>query len=370
MPLTPSALAAVFAGAHWLDVVRRDEALPKLGARVLLHAGPPFRSKMPAPVRAAALQAILYEGLAADIDAANEMLATGSVTLCAAQDHGVATPLAQVVSASMPMAVVGNASRRAFAPLVEGGAPALRFGSSAPEALARLGAVAATGLARIAPELRARPLSLAPLIAAALTEGDECHARTLAANRLLLDELRGITPDETASLRGSPNFVLPILMAAALWRLNAPDSPIAAVGGNGIEFGMRLACERRWRVIPALSPQGPMFPGRTPEMALGAIGDSAAIDFCGLGGQALHLAPAVREEWKCFLPEDMRAHRRSVIDPRTGLVDVSRIPAGAQGPCVNLAILDRQGRDGLIGRGVYIPAMTLFEAAGPSRETR
>ena len=51
------------------------------------------------------------------------------VRLEPAQNYGVVTPLAQVVSHSMPMAVVGDARSQAYAPLSEGPVPALRFGS-------------------------------------------------------------------------------------------------------------------------------------------------------------------------------------------------------------------------------------------------
>lgn len=352
--------AAVFAGAAWRGVVRRSEALPRLGAEVLLHAGPPFDGPPPEPVLRAAAQAVRYEGLAADAESARRLIADGAVVLRPAQDHGVATPLAQVVSASMPLAEVGDGAGRAWAPLVEGPPPALRFGGGDARSLERLRDVAALGLERLAPALRAAALPLAPVIAQALAEGDECHARTGAANAALLARLDGLAAPDRALLASSPGFVLPILMAAALWRLRCDDAPIAAVGGNGLRFGLRLRGSAAWRTVAAAPPAGTRLPGHAGAVALGAIGDSAVLDFCGLGGQALGAAPALSEEWSGSLPGDWSGRRSCVSAAASGLVDPARVAAAGRPPLVNLAILDAAGAAGLIGRGWYAPDLSLF----------
>lgn len=352
--------AATFAGAAWRNVVRRSDALPHLGREVLLHAGPPLDGPPPAPVRQAAVQALLFEGLADDAPTAQALLATGAVRLLPAQDHGVATPLAQVVSATMPLAEVGDAHHVAWAPLVEGPPPALRFGTTDPAALARLRTMTTLGLARLAPLLQARPVALVPVIAQALAEGDECHGRTGAANQALLARLDGLAPADHALLAGSPGFVLTILMAAATWRLRHGDARIAAVGGNGLRFGLRLRGDAGWRAIEATPPTGTRFAQHAGATALGAIGDSAVLDFCGLGGQALAAAPALCDEWQASLPEDLAQRRALVSDAVSGLVDPARVAASGQPPLVNLAVLDASGEAGLIGRGWYAPDPALF----------
>ncbi|WP_354677688.1 oxamate carbamoyltransferase subunit AllG family protein, partial [Cupriavidus plantarum] len=179
-----AALARPYAGALWQGVRRRDAVLPHLPPSVLLHAGPPFASvdAVPAPVRHAAVQAMLFEGLAADAAAAIALLGAGKVTLMPAQDHGVATPLAQVVSGSMPLAVVGDGASVAYAPLIEGPPPALRFGTRDAGARARLETVSAYGLDILDGWLRVHAVAMMPLIAEALAHGDDCHGRTVAAN--------------------------------------------------------------------------------------------------------------------------------------------------------------------------------------------
>jgi hypothetical protein len=356
--------AQPFACAHWHDVVRRRDALPALDHRSLLHAGPPLDGPMPGPMRQAAVQALLYEGMAEDIPAALALLALREVQLLPAQDHGVVTPLAQVVSASMPLAAVGDGRCSAWAPLVEGAAPALRFGDLDPAVVTRMRAISTMGLERLAPLLRANPLPLSRVIVSALRAGDDCHSRTGSANAALLREIIGLDDKDRAELAHNAGFVLTILMAAASWRLRRPDQRLAAVGGNGHRFGFRLHGESSWRTAFAAAPMGTRLNGHTGTDALGAIGDSAVIDFCGLGGQALAAAPELRAAWRELLPADLLAHRAAVTDAATGLVPVERMRAGDVVPMVNLAILDASGRAGLIGRGVFKPERSLFLDAG------
>ncbi len=355
-----AAWALPFEGAAWRDVVRRSDVLPHLERTVLLHAGPPFEGAPPAAVRQAAAQALIFEGLAPDMADALAMLAKGGAQLQPAQDHGVATPLAQVVSASMPLAVVGDSLSVAYAPLVEGPPPALRFGSDAPEALRRLRHVATLGWERLAPALRHQPLELGAVVAQALAQGDECHGRTGAANQALLAAMPWLAAEDRAALTASPGFVLPILMAAACWRLRSTGTGIAAAGGNGQQFGIRVHGETGWRTATAEAPRGMRFPQHAATPALGAIGDSAVIDFCGLGGQALAAAPALCEEWQAVLPGDLALHREAVVNARSGMVDAGRVRDSGRAPFVNLAILDREGSQGLIGRGCYEAPLVLL----------
>jgi hypothetical protein len=151
-------------------------------------------------------------------------------------------------------------------------------------------------------------------------------------------------------------------MAGAKWRLDALDSDISAAGGNGEVFGIRLRGEQAWRTIAAKSPVGTRFTGQEQTAPLGAIGDSAVLDFCGLGGQALHWAPELRQEWNAVLPADPALHRASTVSPLSGLVDGRLVHASQESPLVNLAVLDRDAGAGLIGRGVYRVPPSLFDS--------
>ena len=352
-----------FTGARWIDVRPRSAVLPALSPQTLLHAGPPFRGALPTPVLQSAIQAMLFEGLAADEDAARAALLKGTIRLEPAQDHGVVTPLAQVVSASMALHQVAIGAVVRYAPLIEGPPPALRFGTQDPAARQRLRQLEALFAAEFAAQLRALPLTLSAIVAAGIRGGDECHARTGAAHAALCAALELRDRVAAAALAGNPGFVLPLLMAAASAALEHHNASIVAIGGNGSDFGVRYRTESTWRQIPATAPVGIRLVGQEKTLPLGAIGDSAVIDYCGLGGQALGASPQLAAEWQAYLPPDALSRRERIVAAHTGIVDAAAVAVSGLGPLVNLAILDASGQSGLIGRGVYVAPPALFAAA-------
>lgn len=313
------------------------------------------------PVTHAAIQAILFEGLCADAASARELLRRGEVELRPAQDHGIVTPLAQVVSASMLLVAVKQRGQISHAPIIEGPAPALRFGSAASEALQRLRDVSVWIRSTVTPLVRRLPVNISEIVRAAIAAGDECHGRTGAANDALVARLRGIDSKGIDRLRANPAFVLSPLMAAAAAALQTHRSPIQAIGGNGIDFGVRRRSETAWRRVPAEAPRGTQVSRPESTSPLPAIGDSAVIDFCGLGGQALCAAPLLLAEWREILPADVLTRRAKLMDHSSGIVDPELIALQGPSPLINLAILDRDG-EGLVGRGIYSPPPSLFAA--------
>jgi Protein of unknown function (DUF1116) len=352
--------AKPFLRARWFDVVPRSAVCPELSTRVLLHAGPPFRGELPAPVVNAAIQALIFEGLASDAAAARGLLLRGAAQLQPAQDHGIVTPLAQVVSASMPLAAVRQQDQVCYAPILDGRNPALRFGCASPECLQRLRDVGDWMRASVAPTLHCDPLAVDEVIRVAIAAGEECHSLLGAANEAMVSQLSGIDGASTARLRENSAFVLTILMAAAAASLRVHRCDLVAIGGNGVDFGVRYGGEAAWRRVPAEAPRGTRFAGMDAVAPLAAIGDSAVIDFCGLGGQALAGSPALAKEWRDLLPADACSRRLGLVDPQSGLVDPRRIADAARAPLIHLAILDRDGLAGLIGRGFYCPPVELF----------
>jgi Protein of unknown function (DUF1116) len=348
--------AAPFEGARWVDIVPRRVARPDLPAGVLLHAGPPLRGPPPAPLMNAAIQALLFEERAANPTAARDLILRREVELRPAQDYAVVTPLAQVVSAAMLLVAVEQQDEVCYAPVVEGPAPALRFGCAAPECLQRLRDISAWLERSVAPRVRREPVAIDALIRTAIAAGDECHARTGAANEALVSHLAG----DASRLRANPAFVLPVLMAAAAAAMRSRRCSIEAIGGNGVDFGVRHRGEPQWRGARAAAPRGVLFDGMKELTPLAAIGDSAVVDYCGLGGQALCVAPLLSAEWRELLPADAVSRRHAIIDPQTGIVDAARVARSSRAPLINLAILDQDGTAGLIGRGFYSPPLELF----------
>lgn len=373
-PATAASLARhvrPYAGAQLHNVTRLSDVIPHLDPLVLLHAGPPYAAgEMPRPVRNAARHALVYEGLAQDDDEAARLLDQGRARLAPAQDYGVVTPLAQVVSRSMAVLHVGDAAGLVYAPLAEGPPPALRFGSADPQCVTRTRACADMALRYLAPRLAGQPVAIDAIVREALAAGDECHTRTGAANQALARALSGMDAPSLDTLRANAGFVLPVLMAASAWALRRhavgrPDAIVAA-GGNGSRFGLRLARDKGWRTVRALPPRGPRLPGSPDAAVLGAIGDSAVIDICGLGGQALAWAPELAAEWQSLLAGDWIVRAQAVVDPLTGFVDAARVARLKQAPSIHLAMLDADGSAGLLGRGFYCPPAELFDPSTPS----
>jgi hypothetical protein len=364
----PSMLAqhlAPYAGAFLRGVTTLAEVLPGLPADTLLHAGPPYGDNaLPAAVRNAAIHALVYEGLVADAGEAGRLIDSGRLHFAPAQDYGVVTPLAQVLTRSMPVLHVGDADGVAYAPLAEGPPPALRFGSSDPDCVARTHRCAEMALRELGPWLEAHPVPIDTVVRSALLAGDDCHTRTGAANRALTDALQGMPDGGLDAIRVNPGFVLTVLMAASAWalrRLSAKrPQTIVAAGGNGVRFGVRFAHSSAWQSAPAEAPVGPRFSHAEQARALGAIGDSAVIDMCGLGGQALAWSPELVVEWLEYLPEDWAVRRGAILDPELGGVDATRVTLTGCPPAVHLAMLDAEGRIGLLGRGFYHPPISLF----------
>lgn len=371
----------------WEALSQAREAVG-LEERHLLHAGPPLPEprRPPATIMNAAVIACLYEGWADSDEVAERLIRSGEVRLSPAQDLSVATPLAAVVSPSMPLQVVVDArmpSRRAFGPLGSGAGPQLRFGARDPEIVERL-RWREDNLARILREALSEGIPLLPIAVAGVEGGDDLHGRTTAATNALLAVLGsriGNRPgfaEVQAHVEQWPLFFLSLWMAASKCILQAAEgiagsTLVTSLAGNGETFGVRLAGNpREWVVCDAASPTGPVLPSAARARPSGAIGDSAIVDALGFGGQCLTQAPEIMSLLGPYLPRgitDLPERLLTAVHPafgdlgiRTGL-DAARIVETGLSPVVTLAIIDATGQGGLIGRGCYQPPVSLFEEA-------
>lgn len=359
-----------FGGTFLKGVRLLGDALPSLNDSTVLHAGPPYvNGSVPAAVRNATIHALLYEGLATTSDQAASLIDSGKVNFQPAQDWGLVTPLAQVVSKSMPVFVIGDGKNQMYAPIVEGAPVGIRFGSPEPECLENLRRHARFAVRELGPQLQKAPVQIAAIIQTALAEGNDCHSLTDRANAALLDQLDGLSGEYRNLLESSPGFVLPILMGAAGWLLRfGPGAldcsgQVVAAGGNGLHFGIRLSGEKHWSTVPAHPPEGTLFPHQEGRPVLGAIGDSAVIDFCGLGGQALGHAPSLVSDWQALLPEDWPSRSEAIMNPESGVVCAQRVTERRTVPIVNLALVSADAAGGILGKGFYQPDLGLFEVA-------
>jgi hypothetical protein len=365
------------AAAPQLDGCAPLGSFVALPDKTLLHAGPPFQAGavLPPPIRNAAAAAALFEGWSADFDDACAAIARGDIRLMPAQDFAVATPLAFVVSPSMPVLRVSDAGGQAtprYTPVNDGPPPAaMRFGARHQDQQERLALIS-----RIAPVLNdalQQAIPVLPILRAGLDGGDDLHGRVSAANAALFDVLAPRLAGEAIDYLNLANqFVLNVIMAACALMIGAGNGVdesrmVSAACGNGIDFGWQVAAAPgQWQAAAALAPVGPHFPHTVDRTFLPAIGDSAVIDACGFGAAALRYAPEMIAALRGHIPDSyfevtasapfIGPHPRFPPDLKLGL-DVS---ASAQGPHgVMLAAVDEQGEAGLVGRGVAPwPAMS------------
>ncbi|WP_431231187.1 DUF1116 domain-containing protein [Mycolicibacterium psychrotolerans] len=384
-----------------VDLVRAGEVMAGLGPgeRRILHAGPPIDwPDMCGPQRGAIAGAILYEGWADDLDAAEKLAGSGEVALEPCHEHGAVGPMAGIISPSMPVWVVENtaAGNRAYSNLNEGLGKVLRFGANSPDVLNRLRwlgsdffttmQVAVRGLAD--PDLK-------PLMAQALHMGDELHNRNAAASGLLFKRLTlALLGSELASdavrralefVAGNDHFFLNISMAAAKSMSDAAadvpgSSMVTVMARNGVNFGIKLSgTGNQWFQAPANPVDGLYFPGYTVDDAAADLGDSAITETNGLGGFAMAASPAI-VQFVGGTPADATANSRRMLSITLGAnpaftlppLNFGGTPAGIDArlvadsgilPIINTGIAHRQAGVGQIGAGITTAPMDCFTGA-------
>src|SRR4051812_3387226 len=189
------ALARILAGEpHLARVGRAGALIPALDAeRLVLHAGPPIAwERMCGPLRGAVCGALVYEGWAPDLAAAERLAESGGVRFAPNHHYGAVGPMTGITTRSQPLLVVENRAHgnRALCTINEGLGKVMRFGGNDAEVLARL----AWLRDEFAPLLDAAlagmgGVALAPLIARGLAMGDEMHQRNVACTSLLVRAL-------------------------------------------------------------------------------------------------------------------------------------------------------------------------------------
>jgi hypothetical protein len=383
-----------------VDVVLAGEAVPALaGERRVLHAGPPIDwDEMCGPMQGAIAGAAVYEGWAETPEQAMTMAASGEVAYGPAHEHHAVGPMAGVISPSMPVWVVENASgsNRAYCNFNEGLGKVLRFGANSDAVVARLRWIG-TELFEVvrAGVQQMGGLELKPLMAQALHMGDEVHNRNAAATGLLLKRMVPalLATDETIDrlrrviefVAGNDHFFLNLSMASCKAMLDAaagvPGSTMVTVmARNGVNFGIRLSgTGDEWFQAPANPVDGLFFPGYGVTDAAADLGDSAITETAGLGGFAMAAAPAI-VQFVGGTPADATANSRRMREITLGTNPAFTLPALNFGPTaagvdaravldsgvlpiINTGIAHRLAGVGQIGAGITTAPEECFAAA-------
>lgn len=367
--------------------------------RLIVHAGPPIAwPHMCGPVRGAVLGAVVLEGWADSVEAAQRLVDAGGVDLEPCHHQSAVGPMAGIISPSMPLFVVENRNggNRAYCNFNEGLGKVLRFGANGAAVIERLRLMAAV----VAPALRAAlvrcgPIELKPLMSQALNMGDEVHNRNAAATALFIKRLAPALieadlsrADAAAALNfvaANDHFFLNLSMAACKAMCDAAagvpgSSMVTAMARNGVNFGIRLSgTGERWFEAPANPVDGLYFPGYSIADAAADLGDSAITETAGVGGFAMAAAPAI-VRFVGGTPTDAMHHSlrmRAItlgVNPSFTLpaldfaaaaagIDARKVVDSGVLPVINSGIAHREAGVGQIGAGVTSAPMACFSVA-------
>ncbi|MDI3417744.1 YlbE family protein [Streptomyces luteolus] len=379
---------------------RAIDVVPGMTPTTILHAGPPITwDRMAGAMKGAVTGALVFEGLADDLDEAAELAASGAITFSPCHEHDCVGSMAGVTSASMYMHIVHNETygNTAYTNLSEQMAKILRMGANDASVIDRLIWMRDV----LGPMLKEAmeiggPIDLRLLLSQALHMGDECHNRNIAGTVLLMQALApsllqtGFTTEQKKDvldfIAGSDYFSGPTWLAMAKAAMDAAhgiedSAVVTTMARNGVEFGIRVSglVGNQWFTGPAQQVVGPMFAGYRPEDSGLDIGDSAISETYGFGGFAMATAPAivalvggtVQEAIACTrqMGEITTAQNPNVTIPildfqgiPTG-IDVRKVLATGILPVINTAIAHKEAGIGMIGAGITHPPVEVFEKA-------
>jgi Protein of unknown function (DUF1116) len=370
--------------------------LPGMKDRMLLHAGPPIAwEAMCGPMQGAIVGAILYEKWASSPEDARKLAASGKITYAPCHHHAAVGPMSGVISPSMPVWIVENAStkNRAYSNMNEGLGKVLRFGANNKEVIDRLNWMASSlrpVLERTLKKLG--PVEMKPLIGQALQMGDECHNRNAAASSLFFkrfvpaaleaDLPQAALRDSLKFMAGNDHFFLNLSMATCKAMLDAAhgvkgSSLVTAMARNGVRFGIRTSgTGDAWFEADALPVDGLYFPSFGPDDAAKDLGDSAITETAGIGGFAMAASPAI-VQFVGGTPSDAIANTLSMTHITVGRnnaftlppLNFSGTPAGIDArkvldtnilPIINTGIAHKEAGVGQIGAGITRAPLECF----------
>jgi hypothetical protein len=397
-----TALSRITAAEPFLTDLRpAGEVIPELGARELLHAGPPLAgwSEACGALRGSIVGALVHLKHAMHPAEAEEMAAAGMYQLRPANDHNALATFGGVIARDTPVFVVEDraGARRAFAAINEGRGKALRYGSNDLDTLGRLAWLEGEFALILGAAIRASGgIDIFRLLGQALHMGDDGHSRQKAASALFVNEisihlaeLADVPNREKARtlrfLASNDIFFLPLTMAAAKTAIAAAEgvarsSLTTCMAANGVRFGIKVSGSGvTWHTAPAPVITGQYFDGFGPSDAGPVIGDSEIAETMGLGAFAMAAAPALARyvggtpQDAMRLSEEMyritvAEHPRFTI-PATSYrgtpfgIDARKVIETGLEPLFNTGIAHRDAGIGQIGAGFGRAPKACFEAA-------
>lgn len=371
---------------------------PNMG-KTLLHAGAPIAfDSMCGPMQGAMVGALLYERWADTPDDALRMLRAGAIRIGQCHDHQAVGPMSGIISPSMPLFVVRNATHGnlAYSNMSEGIGRVLRFGANGPDVLERLRWIENT----LAPTLkiaiaRSGGVDLKSIQAQALLMGDEVHSRNAAATLQFLaaiavplagaDVERRALQESLRFIAQNSQFFLNLSMVSSKAIMDAAhgidaSSVVTAIARNGVTTAIRVSgLGRQWFESPSDMPMGLFFPGFRQEDANADLGDSAICETAGFGGSSLAASPALVQlvggtvsaaiEYSRQMHEITVARNPGLSLPALDFagapcgIDIRKVVDSGVRPVVTTGIAHREAGIGQIGAGIVRAPMACFTEA-------
>ncbi len=376
------------------------DTVPGMTPKTILHAGPPIEfERMSGPMKGAVTGALVFEGLAKDLDEAFDLAASGEIDFSPCHEHQSVGSMAGVTSASMWVHKVTNRTHgnTAYTNLSEQLSKILRFGANDQSVIDRLNWMRDVfgPILSAAMELNTEGIDLRLMLSQALHMGDEAHNRNVAGTTLLIQALAPYILEADFSTKekrevfdfvaSSDYFSGPTWMVASKASMDAANgiansTVVTTMARNGVDFGIRVSgTGGQWFTGPAQQVIGPMFAGYTPEDSGLDMGDSAITETFGIGGFAMAAAPAIVALVGGTVDEAM-GYSRTMNAITTGnnpnvtipALDFMGVPSGIDVrkvmetgilPLINTAIAHKDPGIGMIGAGITHPPVEAFQQA-------
>ncbi|MFQ3676172.1 MAG: DUF1116 domain-containing protein [Endomicrobiia bacterium] len=376
------------------------KVVPDMDKNTILHAGPPIKfEEMCGPMKGAVIGAIIYEGLAKDEHEAQNLAKSGKIKFDSCHNHNIVGPMAGIVSASMPVWILKNLTfnNYAYATLNEGLGKVLRFGAYSEDVIKRLKWMEEI----LFPVLKKTidlvlingdGIDIKTLTAQALTMGDECHNRNIAATNLFLKEIlpylidieidKKTFKDVVNFISSNPHFYLNISMAACKCSTDTIEgtkfsSVIYTLARNGVTTGIRVSgLPKKWFVAPSDVPKGLYFSGYQESDGNPDLGDSTVSEVAGIGAFAMACAPAI-VKFVGGTPDDAQKNTLDMYKICVGEhpnflipqfnfrgtplgVDIIKVLDTGITPIINTGIAHKKAGIGQIGAGILSAPMKCF----------
>ncbi|PUU94582.1 DUF1116 domain-containing protein [Halanaerobium sp.] len=387
--------------AKLIGIDQAINVVPGMKKNLILHAGPPVAwEDMCGPMEGAVIGALIYEGLAADEDAARELAASGEIEFAPCHEHSAVGPMAGVMSASMPVHIVENSKygNKTYCTVNEGLGKVLRYGAFSEEVIDRLKFIETT----YAPALKKAlalidgGIDLKAIISQALHMGDECHNRNKASTSLFFREItpyfleadleKEVLIDSLKFIKENDHYFLNLSMPTCKAALDAAhgvenSTLVTTMARNGVEFGLRISSldADQWFTGPAQMVKGLLFPGYTEEDASPDIGDSTITETMGLGGFVMGGAPAIVQfvggtvddaiNYSKQMYEITEGENNNFSIPTLNFrgsaigIDVMKVIESGRLPIINTGMAHKVAGVGQVGAGIVNPPAECFEKA-------